>query len=87
MLFRMDSGLNLLIFENKFIETKIYFRELGVVHQSIIGTNLIVPIISLGMQIQDILFFILSYNVLSFSSLILLKFLKKQLIFNGLLSE
>lgn len=87
MLFRMDSGLNLLIFENKFIETKIYFRELGVVHQSIIGTNLIVPIISLGMQIQDILFFILSYNVLSFSSLILLKYLKKQLIFNGLLSE
>ena len=87
MLFRMDSGLNLLIFENKFIETKIYFRELGVVHQSIIGTNLIVPIISPEMQIQDILFFILSYNVLSFSSLILLKYLKKQLIFNGLLSE
>jgi|UPI000666E13A hypothetical protein len=83
----MDCGLNLLIFENKFIETKIYFTELGVVHQSIIGTNLIVPIISLGMQIQDILFFILSYNVLSFSSLILLKYLKKQLIFNGLLSE
>ena len=87
MLFRMDSGLYLLIFEHKFIENKIYFRELGVVHWSIIGTNLIVPIISLEMQIQDILFFIFSYNALSCLSLILLKYLNNILIFNGVLHE